>query len=50
MEIDDQMIDKISRLAYLEFGAAEKEKIRKDLELCRIRSATRPWRPDSPAS
>ncbi len=32
MKIDDQMIDKISRLAYLEFGTAEREKIRKDLE------------------
>jgi aspartyl-tRNA(Asn)/glutamyl-tRNA(Gln) amidotransferase subunit C len=32
MEIDDQMIDKISGLAYLAFGAAEKEKIRMDLE------------------
>ena len=32
MKIDDQMIDRISRLAYLEFGETEKEKIRKDLE------------------
>ena len=32
MKIDDQMIDKISRLAYLEFGEEEKEKIRQDLE------------------
>ncbi len=32
MRIDDQMIDKISRLAYLEFGEEEKEKIRQDLE------------------
>ena len=32
MKIDDQMIDKISRLAYLEFGEDEKEKIRQDLE------------------
>ena len=32
MKIDDQMIDKISRLAYLEFGEEEKEKIRLDLE------------------
>lgn len=32
MKIDDQMIDKIARLAYLEFGEEEKEKIRKDLE------------------
>jgi aspartyl-tRNA(Asn)/glutamyl-tRNA(Gln) amidotransferase subunit C len=32
MKIDDQMIDKISHLAYLEFGEDEKEKIRQDLE------------------
>ena len=32
MKIDEQMIDKISRLAYLEFGEEEKEKIRQDLE------------------
>ncbi len=32
MKIDDQMIDKISGLAYLEFGEEEKEKIRQDLE------------------
>jgi aspartyl-tRNA(Asn)/glutamyl-tRNA(Gln) amidotransferase subunit C len=32
MKIDDQMIEKISRLAYLEFGEEEKEKIRQDLE------------------
>ncbi|KPL26061.1 MAG: glutamyl-tRNA amidotransferase [Bacteroides sp. SM1_62] len=32
MKIDDQMIDRISRLAYLEFGEEEKEKIRQDLE------------------
>ena len=32
MKIDDQIIDKISRLAYLEFGVEEKEKIRQDLE------------------
>ena len=32
MKIDDQIIDKISRLAYLEFGEEEKEKIRQDLE------------------
>jgi aspartyl-tRNA(Asn)/glutamyl-tRNA(Gln) amidotransferase subunit C len=32
MKIDDRMIDKISRLAYLEFGEEEKEKIRQDLE------------------
>jgi aspartyl-tRNA(Asn)/glutamyl-tRNA(Gln) amidotransferase subunit C len=32
MKIDDQMIDKISRLAYLEFGEDEKEKIRQDIE------------------
>jgi aspartyl-tRNA(Asn)/glutamyl-tRNA(Gln) amidotransferase subunit C len=32
MKIDDQMIDRISRLAYLEFGEEEKEKIRRDLE------------------
>ena len=32
MKIDDQIIDKISRLAYLEFGEGEKEKIRQDLE------------------
>jgi aspartyl-tRNA(Asn)/glutamyl-tRNA(Gln) amidotransferase subunit C len=32
MKIDDKMIDRISRLAYLEFGKAEKEKIRRDLE------------------
>ena len=32
MKIDDTMIEKISRLAYLEFGEEEKENIRKDLE------------------
>jgi aspartyl-tRNA(Asn)/glutamyl-tRNA(Gln) amidotransferase subunit C len=32
MTIDDRMINKISKLAYLEFEAEEKEKIRKDLE------------------
>ena len=32
MKIDDAMIEKISRLAYLEYGDEEKEKIRKDLE------------------
>ena len=32
MKIDDQMIDKISGLAYLEFGEEGKEKIRQDLE------------------
>ena len=32
MKIDGQIIDKISRLAYLEFGEEEKEKIRQDLE------------------
>ena len=32
MKIDDTMIEKISRLAYLEFGEQEKENIRKDLE------------------
>lgn len=32
MKIDDKIIDKISGLAYLEFGAEEKEKIRQDLE------------------
>lgn len=32
MKIDDQIIDKISGLAYLEFGKEEKEKIRQDLE------------------
>ena len=32
MKIDDQIIDKISGLAYLEFGDEEKEKIRQDLE------------------
>jgi len=32
MKIDDQITDKISRLAYLEFGEEEKEKIRQDLE------------------
>ena len=32
MKIDDRMIDKISRLAYLEFKEEEKEKIRQDLE------------------
>jgi aspartyl-tRNA(Asn)/glutamyl-tRNA(Gln) amidotransferase subunit C len=32
MKIDDRMIDKISRLAYLEFREEEKEKIRQDLE------------------
>ena len=32
MKIDDQMIEKISGLAYLEFGEEEKEKIRQDLE------------------
>jgi len=32
MKIDGQIIDKISRLAYLEFGEEEKDKIRQDLE------------------
>jgi len=32
MKIDDQIIDKISGLAHLEFGEEEKEKIRQDLE------------------
>ena len=32
MKIDDAMIEKISRLASLEFDQDEKEKIRKDLE------------------
>ncbi len=32
MKIDDQMIEKISGLAYLEFGEEEREKIRQDLE------------------
>ena len=32
MKIDEQMIDKISGLAYLEFGEEEKEKIHQDLE------------------
>ena len=32
MKIDNKMIEKISGLAYLEFGEKEKEKIRKDLE------------------
>ena len=32
MKIDDTMIEKISRLAYLEFGEEERENIRKDLE------------------
>jgi len=32
MKIDDEMIEKISRLACLEFGEDEKEKIRKDLQ------------------
>ena len=32
MKIDDQMIEKISGLACLEFGEEEKEKIRQDLE------------------
>lgn len=32
MKIDDQMIEKIAGLAYLEFGEEEKEKIRQDLE------------------
>ena len=32
MQIDDQMIEKISGLAYLEFGEEEREKIRQDLE------------------
>jgi aspartyl-tRNA(Asn)/glutamyl-tRNA(Gln) amidotransferase subunit C len=32
MKIDDHMIEKISGLAYLEFGKDEKEKIRQDLE------------------
>ena len=32
MKIDDEMIEKISRLARLEFGPEDKEKIRKDLE------------------
>ena len=37
MKIDDQMIDKISGLAYLEFGEEEKEKIRQDLLVyCRL--------------
>jgi aspartyl-tRNA(Asn)/glutamyl-tRNA(Gln) amidotransferase subunit C len=32
MKIDNRMIEKISALAYLEFGEEEKEKIRQDLE------------------
>ena len=32
MKIDDNMIEKISSLAYLEFKKEEKEKIRQDLE------------------
>jgi aspartyl-tRNA(Asn)/glutamyl-tRNA(Gln) amidotransferase subunit C len=32
MKIDDNMIQKISSLAYLEFKEEEKEKIRQDLE------------------
>jgi len=32
MKIDEQLIDKISGLAFLEFGVREKEKIRQDLE------------------
>jgi aspartyl-tRNA(Asn)/glutamyl-tRNA(Gln) amidotransferase subunit C len=32
MKIDDQIIDKISGLAHLEFGDEGKEKIRQDLE------------------
>jgi aspartyl-tRNA(Asn)/glutamyl-tRNA(Gln) amidotransferase subunit C len=32
MKIDDQIIEKISGRAYLEFGEGEKEKIRQDLE------------------
>ena len=32
MKIDDAMLVKISRLAKLEYGEEEKEKIRKDLE------------------
>ncbi len=32
MKIDDKMIDKIAKLAYLEFEKDEKEQIRKDLE------------------
>lgn len=32
MKIDDSMIEKISRLACLEFGDEERERIRKDLE------------------
>ena len=32
MKIDDAMIEKISRLARLEFGQEEEDKIRKDLE------------------
>ena len=32
MKIDEQMIDRISRLAYLAFREEEKEKIRQDLE------------------
>ena len=32
MKIDDIMIDRISRLAYLEFAEQERERIRKDLE------------------
>jgi len=32
MKIDDTMIEKISRLAYLEFGKEERNKIQRDLE------------------
>ena len=32
MKIDNEIIDKISRLAYLQFEDEEKEKIRQDLE------------------
>ena len=32
MKIDDAMIEKISRLAYLEFGEDEKERVRRDLQ------------------
>jgi len=32
MQVDDALIDKLSRLAMLKFDAAEKEKIKADLE------------------
>jgi len=32
MQVDDDLIDKLSRLAMLQFNEAEKEEIKKDLE------------------